>query len=168
MPLTIPIATYFAKPQLVVQTLLQPVELGLRYHIAEHLQGRFALADDQNLVTDQVVAERTDLVSDQVGHETKDLVTDQVSILKTLSVIQWSIVMLCEAPRGMTELMEELEVTHRTFFRRKYLRPLPDGGVLQMTNPNNPQASNQKYVLTAAGVALKTRRLAEEQNRNEA
>ncbi len=68
----------------------------------------------------------------------------------------------------MTELMEELGVTHRTFFRRKHLRPLLDGGVLQMTNPENPQASNQKYVLTAAGVVLKTRRLAEEQNRNEA
>ena len=63
---------------LVVQALLQPVEPGLRYHIAEHLQGRFALADGHNLVTDQVVVERTDLVSDQVGHETKDLVTDQV------------------------------------------------------------------------------------------
>ena len=76
--------------------------------------------------------------------------------------------MLCEAPRGVTELMEELRVTHRTFFRRKHLRPLLYGGVIQMTNPENPQASNQKYALTAAGVALKTRRLAEEQNRNEA
>src|SRR6058998_1228447 len=94
---------------------------------------------DRDLVTDQVVTCHKDLVSDQVGHETKNLVTDQVSILTTLSVIQRSIVMLCEAPRGMTELMEELGVTHRTFFRRKYLRPLLDGGVLQMTNPNNPQ-----------------------------
>ena len=132
----------------------------------------------RNLVTDQVVVERTDLVSaqavntssgsDQVGHETKHLVSDQVSVLTKLSEIQWSIVMLCEAPRGVTELMEELRVTHRTFFRRKHLRPLLDGGVIQMTNPDNPQASNQKYVLTAAGVVLKTRRLAEEQSRNEA
>ena len=163
---------------LVVQVLLQPIEPGLRYNIAEHLQDRFALADDKNLVTDQVVVERTDLVtaqaaktssgSDQVGRETKDLVTDQVSVLKTLSTIQWSLVMLCEAPRGMIELMEELGVTHRTFFRRKHLRPLLEGGVIQMTNPDNPQASNQKYVLTAAGVALKTRRVAAEQSRNEA
>ena len=150
----------------------------MRYLIAEHLQGRFALADGKNLVTDQVVVERSDLVSaqaantssgsDQVGHETKDLVSDQVFALTTRSTIQWSIVMLCEAPRGMIELMEELGVTHRTFFRRKHLRPLLDGGVIQMTNPDNPQASNQRYVLTAAGVVLKTRRLAAEQSRNEA
>jgi hypothetical protein len=80
----------------------------VRYHIAEHLQGRFALADGKNLVTDQVVVERLDLVSaqaanasswsDQVGHETKDLVSDQVFALTTLSTIQWSIGMLCEGP----------------------------------------------------------------------
>jgi hypothetical protein len=32
-----------------------------------------------------------------------------------------------------------------------------------MTNPDNPQASNQKYVLTEAGVVLKARRLTEKQ-----
>jgi ATP-dependent DNA helicase RecG len=59
--------------------------------------------------------------------------------------------------------MEKLELTHRTFFRRKHLRPLLEGGVVQMTNPDNPQASNQKYVLTEAGVVLKARQLTEEQ-----
>jgi hypothetical protein len=68
----------------------------------------------------------------------------------------------------MTELLEELRVTHRTFFRRKHLRLLLEGGVIQMTNLDNPQASNQKYILTAAGGMLKTRRLAAEQSRNEA
>jgi ATP-dependent DNA helicase RecG len=68
----------------------------------------------------------------------------------------------------MTVLLEELRVTHRAFFRRKHLRPLLEGGVIQMTNPDNPQASNQRYVLTAAGVVLKTRRVAAEQSRNEA
>jgi hypothetical protein len=149
----------------------------LLYQIAEHLKDRFALAGDRNLVTDPVVVERADLVSaqavntspesDQVGRETGDMVTDQVSVLMKLSETQWSIVMLCEAPRGVTELMEELRVTHRTFFRRKHLRPLLDGGVIQMTNPDNPQASNQKYVLTEPGVALKVWRLAEEQRRTE-
>ena len=118
------------------------------------------------MVSAQAVA--TSSGSDQVGHETKDLVTDQVSVLTKLSETQWAIVMLCDVPRGATELMEELRVTHRTFFRRKHLRPLLDGGVIHMTNPDNPQASNQRYVLTAAGVMLKTRRLAEEQSRNEA
>lgn len=69
---------------LVVQVLLQPVEPGLRYQIAEHLKDRFALAGYKDLVSDQVVVERRDLVtpqavstspgSDQVGHETKNLV----------------------------------------------------------------------------------------------
>ena len=68
----------------------------------------------------------------------------------------------------MTVLLEELGVTHRTFFRRKHLRPLLEGGVIQMTNPDNPQVFNQKYILTAAGGVLKTRRVAAESSRNEA
>jgi ATP-dependent DNA helicase RecG len=158
---------------LEVQVLLQPVESGLCYELTEHLKDRFTPTGDQDLVTDQVTTRHTDLVSagttktgiesDQVSREKQNLVTDQVRSLRKLSETQWHIVTLCDVPRSATELMDELGLTHRTFFRRKHLRPLLEGGVVQMTNPDNPQASNQKYVLTEAGVVLKARRLTEKQ-----
>ena len=45
-------------------------------------------------------------------------------------------------------------MSHRSHFRRKHLKPLLDAGLVRMTNPGNPRAPNQKYVLTAAGAAL--------------
>ena len=51
--------------------------------------------------------------------------------------------------------MERAGVTHRTFFRRKHLKPLLEAGIVSLTNPDNPSAANQRYVLTEAGVGLK-------------
>lgn len=39
-------------------------------------------------------------------------------------------------------------------FRRDYINPLVDGGVLSMTNPDKPTSSSQKYVLTAEGIKM--------------
>ena len=36
-------------------------------------------------------------------------------------------------------------------FRRKHLKPLLEAGLVRMTNPDNPRAPNQKYVLTDVG-----------------
>ena len=61
----------------------------------------------------------------------------------------------------MADIMGALGVTHRGFFTRKHLDPLIDGNLIRMTNPENPTAANQKYVLTEAGVSLKARWLTE-------
>lgn len=141
---------------LIVQALLAPVEEGFLYAVADHLKDRFQ-DESVDLVSDQVEQLPKDSVTDQVDDKKKDKVTDQVKPLSELSEPQWQIVMMCEVPRSFKELMEEAGVTHRTFYRRKHLQPLLDGGVIRMTNPEKPQASNQKYVLTEAGLNLKTR-----------
>ena len=43
----------------------------------------------------------------------------------------------------------------RTKFRRKYIRPLLEAGILELTIPDKPNSQNQKYRLTAKGIALK-------------
>ena len=43
----------------------------------------------------------------------------------------------------------------RTKFRRKYIHPLLEAGILEQTIPNKPKSQNQKYQLTAKGIALK-------------
>ena len=55
----------------------------------------------------------------------------------------------------MTEIMGELGLTHRTFFRRNHLEPLLASGVLRMTHPDQPKHPDQAYVLTEAGARLK-------------
>jgi ATP-dependent DNA helicase RecG len=61
----------------------------------------------------------------------------------------------------MADLMSDLGMTHRTFFRKTHLGPLVDGGVLDMTHPEQPNHPKQSYVLSEVGVELKARRMRE-------
>ena len=85
------------------------------------------------------------------------MVTDQA--VSRLTEQQRRIIAACDVPRSLADLMAGAGVTHRTFFRRTHLQPLVDAGIVAMTNPSNPRASDQCYVLTEAGVALKAARI---------
>lgn len=43
------------------------------------------------------------------------------------------------------ELMERLGFSHRPTFRKKYLTPALNLGVIAMTIPDKPQSRNQRY-----------------------
>ena len=47
-----------------------------------------------------------------------------------------------------------MNYSDRTKFRKKYIYPLLDAGIIQMTIPNKPNSRNQKYQLTAKGLEL--------------
>ena len=65
---------------------------------------------------------------------------------------------LCDAPRSLTEIVDVLGFARRDYFKKRHLDPLIRAGVIAMTNPEKPRASNQRYVLTEAGAALKAHR----------
>jgi ATP-dependent DNA helicase RecG len=87
-----------------------------------------------------------------------DLLREQVELLKSLNETQWRIVVLCEVPRILSEIMEELGAGSRHYFKTRHLDPLIKGNLIRMTNPENPRASNQKYVLTKTGIMLRMNR----------
>ncbi len=60
----------------------------------------------------------------------------------------------CTVPKSMTELQNKFGFSNRTYFKRKTLDPLIDSGLVEMTNPENPKASNQKYVISEHGFRL--------------
>ena len=45
-------------------------------------------------------------------------------------------------------------LTDRTKFRRKYIRPLLEVGIIEQTMPEKPNSRNQKYQLTNKGFNL--------------
>ena len=63
----------------------------------------------------------------------------------SLSNKQRDIVNFCSVPRTTTEIMERLGLSNQTKNRERYITSLVATGYLQMTNPDNPTASNQKY-----------------------
>lgn len=58
---------------------------------------------------------------------------------------QKDIVNFCSAPRTSREILERAGVVYHTKNIAKYITSLVAAGYLQMTNPDNPTASNQKY-----------------------
>ncbi len=84
----------------------------------------------------QVILEsiQTDQVSDQVSDQVKRL-------LEVVGNQQVS----------ATGLMELLGLSHRPTFRKNYLHPALEVGLIEMTMPDSPKSPTQKYRLTATG-----------------
>jgi len=74
-------------------------------------------------------------------------VTEQVS--KLISAI--------ENEMSIKQLMEKIGIIHRPTFIYNYLKPAMDADMLEMTIPEKPKSSQQKYRLTSKGLLLKTR-----------
>lgn len=88
------------------------------------------------------VEEATGEVTPEVGTKL-GLSWDQVLILRNLT-----------QDKGIAELMALLERSNRTKFRDQVLNPLMDARLVEMTIPDKPKSSKQKYRLTAAGRVL--------------
>ena len=86
--------------------------------------------------------------SNQVGNQVEEKsnqVQDSDTPKVSLSNKQRDIVNFCSVPRTTAEIMERLGLSNQTKNRERYITSLVAAGYLQMTNPENPTASNQKY-----------------------
>ena len=64
---------------------------------------------------------------------------------RALSNKEKDVVNFCNVPRSAKEILERVGVSMHTKNREKYIISLVEAGYLEMTNPDNPKASNQKY-----------------------
>lgn len=64
------------------------------------------------------------------------------------------LIIFCIEARSFGEMLAFMGLTDRTKFRRKYIRPLLEAGILEQTIPEKPNSQNQKYRLTAKGVGI--------------
>ena len=60
----------------------------------------------------------------------------------------------CTIARKSIEMMHYMEWKDRTKFKRKFINPLLENGILRMTIPDQPNSSKQKYITTEFGVKL--------------
>ena len=63
----------------------------------------------------------------------------------SLSNKQRDILNFCSVPRTTKEILDRIGVSMHSKNRERYITTLVAAGYLQMTNPDNPTASNQKY-----------------------
>lgn len=105
------------------------------------------------------VEEKSNQVQDsdiRLRHSDTDLATDHDTFVEDhdtnhdtkrvpLTNKQKDIVNFCSVPRTSREILERAGVVYHTKNIAKYITSLVAAGYLQMTNPDNPTASNQKY-----------------------
>ena len=87
--------------------------------------------------------------------ETKAIDTDPVRVpvgtKSALSRHQVEMLYKCSIDSGITELMAIAERSDRTKFRNQVLNPLIEARLLEMTSPDKPRSSKQKYRITERG-----------------
>jgi len=125
--------------RLVVQRLLNVSKVDVQWEVANHLKERFQLSDQ---ASDQLIEDTGNSVTDQPAAKQVSLVTPR---LTKLSDHQRRIIQLCEVPRTQANLMSELGLSHRTFFRRKHLEPLLRANLVRMTHPEEPTHPKQYF-----------------------
>ena len=60
-----------------------------------------------------------------------------------------------ENEHSSTDLMALVEIKHRPTFLYNYLQPAIESGLVELTIPDKPKSSKQKYRLTKKGLRLK-------------
>ncbi len=90
---------------------------------------------------------------DQVGTRTEPS-RHQVGTKSALSQHQVEILARCAEAQPLTALMEIAGRTDRTKFRNQVLASLLEQGLVEMTIPDKPRSSKQRYRLTAKGRAF--------------
>ena len=98
---------------------------------------------ESNQVGNQVEGE-----SNQVGNQVEEKsnqVQDSDTPKVSLSNKQRDIVNFCSVPRTTKDILDRIGVSMHSKNRERYITSLVAAGYLQMTNPENPTASNQKY-----------------------
>ena len=107
----------------------------------------FKFTDNFIRITFPVTAH--DVAHDHASDQASDHASDHASVQvkKLISILV--------GEKGRSELQELLSIKNRDYFRTDYLVPAINKGYIEPTIPDKPNSQNQKYRLTAKGLALK-------------
>ena len=89
------------------------------------------------------------------SHQVEGLSRDQVGTRLGLSWDQVEKLLACTIQAvSAADIRMVMNMTNATKFKRKYINPLLEMGVLQMTQPDAPKSPTQMYYLTELGRKL--------------
>ena len=60
------------------------------------------------------------------------------------------IIEFCRKPKRKTEIAKYCGYTDERYFTKKYLKPLLQEGIIEMTIPDKPNSCNQRYITTSS------------------
>ena len=97
--------------------------------------------------TREIARKITPEVTEQVGEQ----VNEQVGTKLALSRHQVEILHNCLQEKSLLGIMSQVGRKDRTKFRTKFIKPLVESGLLEMTTPDKPRSSKQRYRTTDLG-----------------
>ncbi len=117
-----------------------PVHSGIRKNddqVSDHVAEK--RVEDETV---QVIDNKTGKFTKQMAQQDANQVSDQV----------WALLdVLSSGPLGAAVAMKKLNLKHRTYFRKIFLRPALDLGLIEMSQPDSPRSPSQEYGLSASG-----------------
>jgi ATP-dependent DNA helicase RecG len=129
--------------RLTTQRLLESLDSKTIYALASHLRERYMASLSEKKGVPVKIDEQAEKDAAPSWHQvgTKSALSrDQVKILRN-----------CSEDSSLLELMTVSGRSDRTKFRNQVLNPLIDAGLVEMTIPEKPRSSKQKYRLTGLG-----------------
>ena len=87
------------------------------------------------------VSKESNQVNDNLDTELRYSGTERIKLTNK----QKDIVNFCTVPRTAEEIMNRIGISNQSKNRKQNITPLVEAGYLEMTNPEHPNASNQKY-----------------------
>ncbi|WP_329601943.1 Fic family protein [Sansalvadorimonas verongulae] len=99
---------------------------------------------EQALTEALEVVGKEDAASDQVTDQATDQVKRLLEVLRSAK----------GQPLGAKELMELLQLKHRPTFRKNYLMPAIESGLVSMSFPDSPKSPKQSYRLSDRGLSM--------------
>ena len=123
-----------------------PVESLIRDRQAEYYEALGAadrLAESTPFVDFMLAIILETLVENPTSDQASDQATDQVkSLIKVFAN---------DSELATGELLQRLSLRHKPTFRKNYLNPALDLGLIEMTEPDSPRSPTQRYRLTERG-----------------
>ena len=122
---------------------IEDLDTGLRYSNTGLRHSDTDLDTSENDLDTRLRHSDTNLDTSDTDLDTQLRHSDTPKV--SLSNKQRDIVNFCSVPRTTKEILDRIGVSMHSKNRERYITSLVTAGYLQMTNPDNPTASNQKY-----------------------
>ena len=71
-----------------------------------------------------------------------------------LDAVMKQLIEFCREARFIYDMMKLLGWQDRTKFRRKFIHPLLENGLITMSIPDKPKSPHQQYIITGTGVSI--------------
>ncbi|MDQ1355214.1 MAG: ATP-dependent helicase RecG, partial [Acidobacteriota bacterium] len=118
------------------------------------MQDKIAIHDDLQ-ISDQITMQDTMQVAPKTTMQDKTTIDDVLQfsdqITMQVEIQMQKFLESCLKEKNREELQDAIGLKNRDYFRKKYLNPAVEAGLLALTIPDKPNSKHQKYRLTEKG-----------------